>query len=1030
MEMVDDTVAKYIGIDESEKHFESDIEASFLAHGFRKVPTSSFDLEGMVFPDILVEFLKSTQPREWSRYEKYYGQAAPQKLVRRLNESVAALGLLSVLKNGLEDMGIRLKLCYFKPESSLNALLEELYSKNIYGVTRQFRYSSKNTNTIDMVLSINGIPVFAFELKNQLKGQDYQCAIEQWKTDRDPREPIFHFNTRFLSYFAVDLYEVWMTTELKGDKTVFLPFNQGSNGAGNPGGAGNPANPNGYTTSYLWERVFSYDSMMDLIGKFITVVSRDNIVNGKATHKQSIIFPRFHQYDVVHKVIDDVKEKGAGHNYLIEHSAGSGKSNSIAWIAYRLASAFDQEENPIFSSVIVVTNRIVLDSQLQDTIKSFESRAGLLECITQKKGSRGLIEAINDKRRIIICTVQKFLFAYSEFDKIHDRNFAVIIDEAHQGQSGEAARTLRKALTDIDAEYNKYLDENGLTPEEVDENDDLMQEILAEGHHDNQSFFAFTATPISKTLEVFGTKGADGKFHPFHVYSMKQAIEEGYILDVLKDYMTIKQAFQLVKSSEDNPELIEGKTKQVLYRYYKLHDFTIEQKVDMIMDNFLHNGRRKIDGHGKAMVVCDSRHSAVKFYFAIRDYIKAHPVECAGCNVLVAFSGSVKFDDDPTEYIEVRMNKDAEGHEINSDRKFRQAFHSDQFNIMVVANKYQTGYDEPFLQSMYVDKKLRGVNAVQTLSRLNRTCPGKTDTFVLDFVNTSDEIRTAFSPYYQETTLEGEASINRVYDLRSQLNAYGLFSGQEVDQFIELMKKGNGKKQDATTIGKLTSLLKPMIERYNDLEPDVRLVARDTMLKFVRCYAFVTQLIRLDDKELFKDYLFVSHLTHLLPKTKDEKIDISDKIELQYASLKETFHGAIKLEEAANSFKPATSAKPTARERKTDTLERIVEKVNEQFEGDFGPGDKVAVESVVQMLLDDKEVKSKLAKYAKDNDPKMFIDSIFPDVFNRVLYECFTQNSEAFKRLLSDDNFQKTVMNVTAKEIYKKFASNDKEGEK
>lgn len=1021
-----------MAIDTSEKKFEEDIESALLSGGYRKISRNDYDAESMLFPDVLIEFLKSSQPKEWARYERFCGDKAKEKLIRRLNDAISTGDVLDVLKNGIDDLGFKLKLCYFKPDSTLNANLNGLYSKNIIGVTRQFPYSTKNSNTIDMVLSVNGIPVFAFELKNQFKGQDYACAIRQWKEDRDPKEPIFKFAKRFLAYFAVDLYEVWMTTELRGESTHFLPFNQGSNGAGNPGGKGNPANPSGYVTSYLWEEVFTKDSLLDLIHRFITITEdkKETLVNGVAKKSivKKLIFPRYHQYDVVHKVLDDVKENGSGKNYLIEHSAGSGKSNSIAWIAYRLASVFSDDEKPIFDTVIVVTNRIVLDSQLQDTINSFEHKAGVVEAITQAKGSKGLIEAINDKRKIIICTVQKFLFAYKDFDKVAGRNFAIIIDEAHQGQSGESARTLRKSLTDIDAERKKYAEENDINEEDIDESDDLMEEIYAQGHHENQSFFAFTATPIKKTLQVFGRKGEDGSYHPFHVYSMKQAIEEGYILDVLQNYLTIKQAFKLVKDTEGNPELIEGSAKRALFKYYKGHDFTIEQKVEMIMDNFLNNGRMKIDGHGKAMVVCDSRHNAVKFYFAIKDYIKNHPDTCQGVDALVAFSGSVKFENDQTEYTEARMNKDSEGHFIQSDKKFRQAFHGDSFNIMVVANKYQTGYDEPYLHSMYVDKKLKGVSAVQTLSRLNRTCKGKKDTFVLDFENTADEIKNSFAPFYFETTLSGDMNLNAVYDLRKKLNDFMLFSVNDVDTFIKLMDANSGKKkQSAAAIGQITSILKPAVERYEELEKDKKYLARDTMMKFTRAYAFVTQLVRIDDKELFKDYLFVSHLVHLLPKTKDERIDITDKIKLEYANLKETYHGAIELEEGLGAFVAGKAAQPTRKEKKISTLEKIIEKVNADYQGEFGDMDKVALESVYKMMMDDPIVKGSLKNYAKTNDPTMFIQSIFPDQFQRILIQCFMKNDEAYKRLLNNAQFQKTVMNIMAKELYKSLAKNDNE---
>ncbi len=1023
-----------MSINTSEKQFETDIESVFLKKGYRKISPTSYRTENALFSEVLKEFISTTQPKEWARYERFYGDRALDKLVRRFNETVEARGVLDVMKNGLEDMGIKLKLCYFRPESSLNQELINLYNKNILGITRQFKYSTLNTNSIDMVISINGIPLFAFELKDQLKGQDYMNAIKQWKEDRDSKEYCFKFNKRFLAYFAVDLYEVWMTTELKGENTYFLPFNQGSEGAGNPGGAGNPVKE-GYITSYLWEEVFRPDSTFDLLGRFITLdeTKKEWFVDGvKKTETVSrLIFPRYHQYDVVNKIVESIKETGAGTNYLIEHSAGSGKSNSIAWIAYRCASAFDKNDEPIFDSVIVVTNRIVLDSQLQDTINGFEHRAGLVECITQKKGSRGLVDAINDKRKIIICTIQKFLYAYKDFDKLNDRKFAIIIDEAHQGQSGESARTLRKSLIDVAKEKEKYAEENFIDVDEIDESDELVNEILAMGHHDNQSFFAFTATPIGKTLELFGTKTDNNeKKKPFHTYSMRQAIEEGFILNVLKDYVTIKEAFKIVKDSKDNPELIEEKAKKALFKYYKSHDFIIKEKVEMIMENFLNNGRYKINGHGKAMVVADSRHNAVKYFFEIKDYIKRNKSACVGCDVLVAFSGEVRFDDmqvDEPSLTEATLNKDHQGRYIVGDKKFRQAFRSDEFNIMVVANKYQTGYDEPYLHSMYIDKKLKSVNAVQTLSRLNRTCSGKTDTFVLDFSNKAEDIKNAFQPFYEETTLEGDTNINRVYDFRSQVDSYGLFTTQEVDLFMKVMtENNNSKKQDSLALGQITSIIKAVVDRYKEIEnTDTRFGARDAIMKFVRTYGFVTQLVRLNDLDLYKDYMFCSYLLHALPKNNVEKIDISDKIRLEYAQLKETFRGEIELEKTSGTFKPAEPVKAKFKPKKIDTLDRIITKLNDEYDGEFEPGDKVAIDSVFNMLMQDNVVKGKLKEYAKTNDANMFINSIFPEEFQRVLVECFMQNNNAYEKLLGDQKFQKAVMDIMAKELYKTL--NDKE---
>ena len=1012
-------------MDTCEKRFEQDIETYFLNHGYRKVLPSTYDKEKMLFPEVLEEFVSNTQPKAWARYTKLYGASALDKLTRRINSSIAESNVLDVLKKGIKDMGIEIKLCYFKPSSNINQDLVKLYEENICGITRQFPYSKKNNNTIDTVLSINGIPLFAFELKDQLKGQDVNNAMRQWKEDRDSKEPIFKFGQRFLCYFSIDLYESYMTTQLDGEYIRFLPFNQGSNGAGNPGGKGNPKNDEGYPTSYIWENVFSAESMIDLIAKFITITEEKVEKNGKSYTVKKIIFPRYHQYDVVKKILEDVKEKGAGVNYLIEHSAGSGKSNSIAWIAYRLASVFDSDNKYIFDSVIIVTNRIVLDSQLQDTINSFDHKAGLVECITQKKGSRGLVDAINDKKKIIICTIQKFLYAYKEFDNLKGRNFAVIIDEAHQGQSGESARTLRSSLIDVDKEKKAFAVENDMNPDTIEETEELLN-ILGQGHHENQSFFAFTATPINKTLELFGTSIGDEKKKPFHSYSMRQAIEEGFILDVLNTYVTIKEAFKLITNTEDNPELLEEKAKRALFKYYKQHEFTIAQKVDMIMDNFLNNGRKKINGHGKAMIVTDSRQSAVLYYQAVKEYLEKHPVETSGCGVLVAFSGKVKFDGDDAEYIEAEMNEYPDGRKINSDAKFRKAFKSDDFNIMVVADKYQTGYNEPLLHSMFVDKKLKGVNAVQTLSRLKRTAPFKNDTFVLDFANTSESIKESFQPFYEETTLVGSSDVNRVYDLRSKLSEFAIFNDEDVDKFYTILKvNSDKKKQDDSAIGKLVSVMKPAVDNYAEFDDDKRLLARDTMMKFIRSYGFVTQLVRINDEDLFKDYLYISHLIRLLPKTQYPVFDLTGKVSLEYAKLKETFKGAIELEKEGGEVNSGKGAKPTKKSNKTDTLERIVEKINEKYQDDFSQADKVALDSVFQMLMVDPIVKKKLTEYAKTNDAQMFIKSIFPKEFERVLVECYTKNDDAFQRLLGNDQFQKAVMDIMAKELYKTLVSGE-----
>jgi len=993
---------------DNEKRFEEDIESHLIKNEYRKLTMQGYDVSKGIYLDILVEFIKSTQSKSWERYEKYYGDDAPNKLYRRLEDSINHHGLLHVLRNGIKDMGIDLFVCFFKPETELNPLLVERYEGNILGVTRQFAYSAFNNNTIDMVLSINGIPFIAIELKNQLKGQDYKNAIHQWRYNRNPKELIFRFNHRILVYFAVDLYETWMTTELKGAETHFLPFNQGSNGSGVSGGAGNPQNEHGYTTSYLWENVLSRDTIIDILHRFISIP--------KDTKK--IIFPRFHQFDVVKKVLNDVKNNGVGQKYLIEHSAGSGKSNSIAWIAYRLASVHDKDDKPIFDSIIIVTDRIVLDSQLQDTINGFEHKAGLVEAIDDKKRSKGLTEAINDKKRIIICTIQKFLFAYKDFDEMEGRKFAIIVDEAHQGQTGASAKTLRRALIDKKVAIKEYAEMEELAEDEVDDTDELVAEVLAQGQHSNQSFFAFTATPKNKTIELFGRKNpSSGKYEPFHVYSMRQAIEEGFILDVLKYYTTLQDQFKIVRTTRDNPEVVEGQAKRVLVRYYKEHGFTIQKKTELIMDNFLNNGQFRIDGKGKAMVVADSRANAVRYYQAIKEYIKNNEKETSNIGVLVAFSGEVKLDG--KSYREVEMNIDRNGHYINTDKKLRKAFRSSDFNILVVANKYQTGFDEPLLHSMYVDKKLNGVNAVQTLSRLNRIYPGKVDTFVMDFVNTHEEIKKSFQPFFETTYLDGQTDYNRVYDFRTKIRNYMLYNDNDVDVFAKI-KIEAGKKQDERALGRVTSILKPVINQYLELSEKQKYEYRDLLRKFNHAYSYITQIIRIHDKELFKEFMFVSYLVNLLPKDTSEKISIDDKITLEFAKLKETYKGSIELEKTSVDLKPEQTINPKRKPKSKDTLQSIIDKVNEQYMGQFTDIDKVIITGIFDMFMNDPEVK-KYSQYAKDNNPEMFIKSLFPDKFKDIALKLFSKNNESFEKLFTDKAFYDKVMEAMAKELYKKL---------
>ena len=1037
-------------MDKSEKRFEFDIEQYLITRGGYEqfsgqspaapdgvsvwVHNRRHDVNRCIYMDVLCEFIATTQPKEWARYTKYYGPQARERLYLRLEQTITNEGLLRVLRDGIKDMGITLKVCYFKPESGLNESSQQKYAANILGCTRQFRYSPNSENTIDMVLSVNGIPVAALELKNQFKGQTFQDGIKQYQEDRSSKEFCFRLDHRFLVYFAVDLNEVWMTTRLKDGETRFVPFNQGSNGPGVSGGAGNPANAEGfvtgYPTSYLWERVLCRDSLLDLLHRFIVRVPEDKEEEKHGVKKtvkvDKIYFPRYHQYDVVHRVLDDVRAHGAGRNYLIQHSAGSGKTESIAWMAYRLACVHDEEDRAIFDSVIIVTNRIVLDSQLQDTILNIEHEPGWVEAIDNHKNSGDLTAAVKNRKRMIICTVQKFLFAWKDLGRFRGRRFAIMIDEAHQGESGKTAAALRRALIDIGIAVRRYAEEEGIEESEVDLTEEYINAVISQGKQENQSFFAFTATPGDDTLEKFGEFAGyypNGKARhvPFHVYSMRQAIEEGFILNVLEHYTTIQKAFRLVRVSEDNPELIEGLATRALFRYYKKHGHTIAQKTEIMMSNFLENGRLQIGGRGKCMVVADSRANAVRYYFAIRRYLEEHPKEAQDCGVMIAFSGEVTLDDYPSEkpYTEAAMNRDAKGRYITTDKAFRKAFRSGMYNILVVADKYQTGFDEPLLHTMYVDKKLRGIAAVQTLSRLNRKIHGKNSTFVLDFENEEKDIRDAFAPFYDTTVLSGETDINRVYDLRSKIAGFMLYGMEDVEAFAEFMRVHAGKAKPA--LGRLISLFRPVIERYLELNEDDRFTVRDLIQQFDNAYSYVTQLVSLHDRELFHEYQFTTDLIRLLPMSKNPFVDIEDKVRMEYAYFSESFSGQIVLDGKTPVLTPNNSLKPKKPVKKKDTLQSIIDRINERYGGHVTtPGDETVIASIYGRFMESEDVR-KYRQYAEDNSPEMFVRSLFPDKFKEIVTKCYQENYEAFEKLFRDPDFYQKVMEEMADALYQDF---------
>lgn len=998
----------------TEKRFEEDIEAFFLSlvGGYTK-GQDSYDANLGLYVNTFIDFIKDTQPKEWARFENQNKVDPVRKFCLAFNTACDTEGLITVIRHGFKHRGITFYVCYFKPESGLNKTAAKQYARNKYECNRQWFYSSDSKKSVDMVIVLNGIPVFAFELKNQYTGQSVDHAKRQWMYDRDPREICFQFNKRILAYFCVDHTEVWMATKLAGKDTFFLPFNQGSAGAGRDGGQGNPANPNGYPTAYLWEQVFRQESMMDILQKFIHLqITEDKklLADGseKIVKKKTLIFPRYHQLDVVRKLLSDVKNNGAGHSYLIQHSAGSGKSNSIAWTAYRLASLHDKDDKAVFSSVIVVTDRTVLDAQLQETISGFDHTIGAVEAIGEDKNSKDLKNAINDGVRIIITTLQKFPVIYQEVDQIVGRNYAIIVDEAHSSQTGNSALKLKSALADTEEALREYAEIEGKEEAELDPDDKLMKEIIVHGKHKNLSFFAFTATPKDKTLELFGTEYEDGSFHPFHIYSMRQAIEEGFILDVLQNYMTYNTCFKIAKTTEDNPDVPSSRAAKIIRKYQELHPYNISQKAEIIVETFLDTTSTKIGGRGKMMVITSSRLAAVRYYHEVKRYIREKKYE--NVDILTAFSGVVHDGDE--EYTEPKLNVRKDGTHI-SESQTKAEFH-DNFNVLIVAEKYQTGFDEPLLHTMIVDKKLKSVKAVQTLSRLNRTCAGKVDTFVLDFVNTKEDILEAFQPFYQETYLQQEVNVDLIYQTQKELRGYGIYSEDDIEAFAKEYFRYD--KQDSRAMGRMTSALLPVAGRYNKKTPDERYQFRRQLRSLIKWYGYISQIVRMFDKDLHKEFVFCSYLINLLPVDKVDMIDLEGKLKLEYYKLQKTYDGAITLGEQKGVYEPAKQKGAMGFDEK-EPLDEIIDKINEKFKGNFTEGDKVLLTALRDKLMNDQ----RLSSMAKSSDPQIFTESIFPKAFDDAALESYTESQDTYTSLFEDRNKYNAIMGALAEVIYREM---------
>jgi type I restriction enzyme R subunit len=983
----------------TEKTFETAIVESLAAQGgYSQGEASDYSVELGMFKADVISFIQTTQPDKWAKLEAVHGADCPNRLIQRLYKELDLRGSLDVLRNGFVDYGIRFQMAFFKPESGLNPDTLTLYEKNSLKVVRQLYYSAKNKNSVDLVLALNGLPVATLELKNHFTGQTASNAKRQYAQDRDNRELLFAFKKRALVHFAVDPDEVYMTTRLNGSKTYWLPFNKGCNN-----GKGNPSNPAGYKTSYLWEAVLTKDSWLDIIHRFIHLQTEEYEFDGVMKKSEKMIFPRYHQLDSVRKLTADARESGAGKNYLIQHSAGSGKSNSIAWLAYRLSSLHNAQDQRIFDSVIVVTDRKVLDNQLQNTIYQFEHKTGVVQKVD--KDSAQLATAISYGTHIIITTLQKFPFVIDKIGDLPDRRYAVIIDEAHSSQGGEASKKLKEVLssksleTAVDDDAAEYDDEDEINAE-------VEKSCAARGRQNNISFFAFTATPKYKTLAVFGCLNAEGKPQPFHLYSMRQAIEEGFILDVLENYTTYELYFKLTKAIEDDPLLNKKKAAQAIGKYVSLHPHNLAQKTEIIIEHFRQIVAKKIGGRAKAMLVTGSRLHAKRYFDEFRRYLKAR--EYTDIKVLVAFSGKVVDNDFPEGVSEPALTGFGE-------RELPDIFDKDEYKILIVADKYQTGFDQPLLHTMYVDKKLSGVKAVQTLSRLNRTCPGKDDSFVLDFVNDRETILASFQPYYEITTVVSEPDPNHLYDLKAKLDEKQIYWQSEIEAFARVYFR-DSRSLTVKDQAALYAHIDPAVDRFKAIEKeDEKDEFKKSLRTWTNLYSFLAQIMPFTEPDFEKFYAFAKLLQTRLPrKDLSETLQLDDEVALEYYRLQKIADGSIELQkDEAGELDGLSEAGIKRAKEEQAALSEIIDLLNERFGTEFEQADKLFFDQIEAELVADETLKTQ----AQANKIDTF-KYAFEDQFLGKLIERMDQNQEIFEKIVEDKAFGGLVREWMMKKVY------------
>jgi type I restriction enzyme, R subunit len=992
----------------NENTFETALVQSLVEQGgYSEGKSADYSSELSMFKNDVIQFLQESQPERWAKICSIQGEDAENRVIQRLYKELDLRGSLDVLRNGFVDYGVRFQMAYFQPASGLNPDALDLYNKNSLKVVRQIFYSTKNRNSVDVLLSLNGIPVATLELKNQFTGQNAGNALKQYSTTRDNREILFAFKKRTLVHFAVDQDEVFMTTRLDGSKTYWLPFNKGADN-----GKGNPQNPDGYRTTYLWEIILQKNSWLEIIQNFVHLQTEEIEFEGKIYKKEKLIFPRYHQLDAVRNIGADVLHTGIGKNYLIQHSAGSGKSNSIAWLAYRLSSLHNAADERIFDSVIVVTDRKVLDQQLQNTIYQFEHKTGVVKKIDTD--STQLASALGYGTNIIITTLQKFPFVVDKVGELPNRKYAVIIDEAHSSQGGEASKKLKEVLAAKTLEQAEAEDTDDFT------GDDFIREQIERsatirGQQSNISFFAFTATPKYKTLQVFGDKDSSGKPKPFHLYSMRQAIEEGFILDVLQNYITYELYFKLTKAIEEDPNLNKKKAAKAIGKYVSLHPHNLAQKTEIIIEHFREIVSKKIGGKAKAMLVCGSRLHAKRYFEEINRYIKAKGYQNE-IKILVAFSGKVTDDNYPDGVAEPELTGYGE-------KELPEAFDKDEYKLLIVADKYQTGFDQPLLHTMYVDKKLSGVKAVQTLSRLNRMHPGKEDTFVLDFANERQTILDSFQPYYEITSVLEETDVNHLYDLKANLDKFQIYWTQEIEAFANIYFDPKTKMNNAKQQKYLYAFTDTAVDRYKAIpEEEKQDEFKKGLRSWTNLYAFLAQIMPFIDVDFEKFYAYAKLLQTRLPKRElSESLQLDDEVALEYYRLQKIKEGSIELQKGEEGELSGTTEAGLKRGKDEKALlSEIINVLNEQFGTEFEEADKLFFDQIEAELMEDETLQTQ-AKVNKIDTFKFAFDDKFVD----KLIGRMDQNQEIFEKILEDKAFGDLVKQLMMEKVYRKMNALD-----